>query len=70
MADLIPSINTNANAPLSAEQDGLRAEQQPIAAQILADRYIKANTPTPTGLPGRTLRLKPGNNADWDVYGD
>ncbi len=63
MADLLPNIESNAAGPQRMQGDSGSAEQPNLKDIIKADQYQKAAALT-TGLPFRTVRLRPGNNAD------
>jgi hypothetical protein len=59
--NLIDTIETNAQAPKSAEKDGLKAEQHPLPDQIEFDRYQRevGATKARKGLGFTLRRLQP-----------
>jgi hypothetical protein len=63
MSDLLPAIQNTAAGPKAATIDGNSAQAQPIPDLIAADRYQKAAARN-RGLPFRSVKLRPGSNAD------
>lgn len=69
MADLLPSIETNAAAPRSAMQDGGSATQHSLPDQIAADKYIKSSQAAARGgLPIRQVKLRPPGAAGVELH--
>lgn len=48
MADLSPTIETNATAPAKVSSDAGSVEQHPLPDQIAADKYLKSQQATKT----------------------
>lgn len=51
LADLTSNIATTAGAPASVSTEAGSVQQQPIAAQIAADKYLKAAQAQANGAP-------------------
>lgn len=60
MSDQSAAINTNAQGPAEAEQDGTRVRQYSIRDQVEADRYAASRAAHARGSTGlRFLKVKP-----------
>ncbi len=64
MADLTSNIEESAQQPKKVTGDEGSVEQHPLADQIEADRYLKANAAYRKGLGIRHVKIIPPGTAD------